>query len=136
MLQGRNEVRWLSGQETSLAPQRSNLTSFGSKCTVEESTCDNVGNFWRPCSGSAPGELLPPCSLSYAPGMLRAIERAFRKKVNIFVTINHWYWKACWDCLHLIIAYHAFVPQLGLPKRCPLFEIKKHILTRKNWHCN
>jgi len=33
-VQGRNEVRWRLGQETSLAPPCSNLRSFGSKCTV------------------------------------------------------------------------------------------------------
>jgi len=31
--QGRDEVRWRSGQEASLAPPYSNLRSFGSKCT-------------------------------------------------------------------------------------------------------
>jgi len=33
-MQGRNEVRWRLGKETSLAPPFSNLRSFGSKCTV------------------------------------------------------------------------------------------------------
>jgi len=40
--QGRNEVRWRPGQETSLAPPYSNLRSFESKSAVEESTCDIV----------------------------------------------------------------------------------------------
>jgi len=33
-IQGRTEVRWRLGQETSLAPPCSNLRSFGSKSTV------------------------------------------------------------------------------------------------------
>jgi len=33
-IQGRNEVKWRSGQETSLAPPLSNLRSFGSKLSV------------------------------------------------------------------------------------------------------
>ena len=32
--QGRNKVRWHTGQESSFAPPFSNLSSFGSKCTV------------------------------------------------------------------------------------------------------
>jgi len=32
--QERNEVRWRPGQEASLAPLCSNLSFFGSKCTV------------------------------------------------------------------------------------------------------
>ena len=32
--QGRNEIRWRPGQETSLAPPISDLRSIGSKCTV------------------------------------------------------------------------------------------------------
>jgi len=32
--QGRNDVRWLPGQEAWLAPPCSNLRSFGSKCSV------------------------------------------------------------------------------------------------------
>jgi len=31
---GRKEVRWRPGQEASLAPRCSKLSSFGSKCTV------------------------------------------------------------------------------------------------------
>jgi len=46
-MQGRNEVRWRPGQEASLALPCSNLRSFGSKCTVEESTCEIDGTFWR-----------------------------------------------------------------------------------------
>ena len=60
--QGRNEVRWRPGQETSLAPPCSNLRSFGSKSA--ESTCDIVRTFQRPNNDSAPGELRPPCSPS------------------------------------------------------------------------
>jgi len=50
---GRNEVKWRPGQDTSLAPACSNLRSFGSKCAVEECTCDIVGTFWcLPQSGA------------------------------------------------------------------------------------
>jgi len=40
-----NEVRWGPGQEANLVPPWSNLRSFGSKCTTEESTCDIVSTF-------------------------------------------------------------------------------------------
>jgi len=46
--QGRNEVRWYPGQETSLAPACSNLRSFGSKSAFEESATDIVRTFRRP----------------------------------------------------------------------------------------
>jgi len=47
-VQGRNEVRWRLGQETSLTPQCSNLRSFGNKCNVLKSACDIVVTFWSP----------------------------------------------------------------------------------------
>ena len=68
--QGRNEVRWHPGKETSLEPPYSNQKSLGSKSAVEKSTCDIFRSFWRPSSDSAPhndsapGELRPPCPLS------------------------------------------------------------------------
>ena len=71
--QGRNEVKWRPGQDTSLAPLCSNLSSFGSKCAVEESTWDIVETFLRPRSDSAPhndlapGGLCPPSPLSLRP---------------------------------------------------------------------
>jgi len=58
--------RWRPGQETSLTPPCSNLRSFGSKCVVEESTCDIVVTFRhprshrRPHSDSVPMEFSPP----------------------------------------------------------------------------
>ena len=60
-MQGRNEVRWHPGQETSLASPCSNLRYFGSKSAVEESTGDIVRTFWRRHNDSAPVELCPPC---------------------------------------------------------------------------
>jgi len=48
LIQERNEFRWRPGQEASLAPPCSNLSSFGSKSAVEESTCDIVDTFRRP----------------------------------------------------------------------------------------
>ena len=78
--QGRNEVRWGPGQKASLTPPCSNLRSFGSKCTIEESTCDIVWTLRRPphSSGapaviqrphndSAPGKLCPFCHPSLHP---------------------------------------------------------------------
>jgi len=61
---GRNKVRWRPGQATSLAPPCSNLSSFGSKCAVEESTCDIVGTFRHPRNHSATGQFRPPCPSS------------------------------------------------------------------------
>jgi len=75
--QGRNEVRWRHGQETSLAPPCSNLRSFGSKCAVEETTCDIVGIFRRPRSDSAPGDLRPFCPRRYSSRYYRYIAKAF-----------------------------------------------------------
>jgi len=49
-IQGRNEVRWLPGQEVSLALPCSNLRFFRSSCTVSKKVlvCDIVGTFRRP----------------------------------------------------------------------------------------
>jgi len=80
--QVRNEVKWCPGQEASLAPSGSNLTSFGSKYTVLNKVfAFLLGLFGtlrshsappavirRPHSDSAPGELCPLASLHYAPG--------------------------------------------------------------------
>ena len=57
-LQGRNEVRWNSGQEASLAPHCSNLSSFGSKCTVlKKVPMTMFGLFGDPQSFGAPAVL-------------------------------------------------------------------------------
>jgi len=46
-VQGRNEVRWRLGKETSLAPPCSNQRPFRSKCTVlKKSAYVIVGTFW------------------------------------------------------------------------------------------
>jgi len=67
--QGPNEVRWRPGQEASLAPPRSNLRPFRSKCTVfKKAHCWDFSALpaviRRTRSASAPGELCPPCPLN------------------------------------------------------------------------
>ena len=57
--QGRNEVRWRLGQETSLAPPCSNLRSFGNKSAAGESTCNIVRTFRRPGNCGPLGSLAP-----------------------------------------------------------------------------
>jgi len=53
--QGRNEVRLRPGQEARLAPPRSNLRSFGSKCTpLKKVLAILLGLSDAPCSDSAP----------------------------------------------------------------------------------
>jgi len=53
--QRRNEVRCRQGQKANLAPQYSNLRSFGSKCTVlKEAIVKYLGHFGAPRSDSAP----------------------------------------------------------------------------------
>ena len=57
---GRNEVKWHSGQEASLAPPCLNLRSFGSKCTVLKKVFVTLlGVFGAPRSDSAPGNCAP-----------------------------------------------------------------------------
>ena len=56
-MQGRNEVRWRLGQEICLAPPCSNLSFFGSKCTVLEKVLMTLLWLFGPCSDSAPREL-------------------------------------------------------------------------------
>ena len=64
--QGPNEVRWRPGQEASLAPPRSNLSYFGSKCSVLKKVL--VALLWlfvdpvvirHPHSDRAPGNCAP-----------------------------------------------------------------------------
>ena len=59
-VQGRNEVRWRLGKETSLAPPCLNLRSFGSKCTVLKKVLMTLLWLFKPRSDSAPRELLAP----------------------------------------------------------------------------
>jgi len=42
-------------------------------CCIEKNTCDIFRTFWRPDSGSAHGELCPPCipSLRPCPAVIR-----------------------------------------------------------------
>jgi len=61
-IQGRTEVRWRPGQETSSATRYSNLWSFGGKCTVLRkvlASCDIVGTFRRPPVFWRPGHCAP-----------------------------------------------------------------------------
>jgi len=88
-LQGRNEIRWRLGQESSLAPPCSKLRSFGSKCTVLKKVLVTLlGLFGAPhsqsappavirClhSNSAPVELWPPFPPRYAPDYLSRCQR-------------------------------------------------------------
>jgi len=60
--QGRADVRWRPGQETSLAPLCTNLRSFGTKCTVLKKVAHlrHCWDFSVPTSDSAPRALCPP----------------------------------------------------------------------------
>ena len=58
-MQGRNEVRWRLGRETSLAPPCSNLRFFGNKCTVLKKVLMTLLWLFGPCNYSAPGEFRP-----------------------------------------------------------------------------
>ena len=54
-IQGRNEVTWSPGQETSLTPTCSNQGSFGSKCILlKKVLLTLLGLFGSPRSHSAP----------------------------------------------------------------------------------
>jgi len=86
---GRDEVRWFQGQEASLAPPCSNLTSFGSKYTVLKKVL--VTLLWlfgapaairRPHSGSSPGELCTPCPPRYAPARHTFLDAAAASKLD------------------------------------------------------
>ena len=62
-VQGRNEVRWRLGKETSLAFPCSNLKSFGSRCTVlKKVIMALLWLFGLPQWFGALG-IVPPCSL-------------------------------------------------------------------------
>ena len=80
--QGRNEVRQRPGQETSFASPCSNLSYFGSKSAVEESSYDMCQDCLAlpavvrcPHNDSAPGELRPPCHPLVTPLGLVGRER-------------------------------------------------------------
>jgi len=68
----RNEVRWRSGKEASLAPPSSNLKSFGSKCTVMKRVLVTLLEFFgnpivirRPVNCAPLGPLVTPLVTSY-----------------------------------------------------------------------
>ena len=72
--QGRNEVRWRPGQEASLAPPCSNLSSFESKfIALKKVLVTFVGLFgapamiWRPVLTRHPGNCAPFAPTRYAP---------------------------------------------------------------------
>jgi len=61
-VQGRNEVRWRLGQETSLAPPCSNPRSFEGKCTVLKKVLISyniVVTFWPPAVIRRQGNCAP-----------------------------------------------------------------------------
>ena len=59
-MQGRNEVRWRLGRETSLAPPRSNLRSFRKQMYyLEKSAYDVVVTFWLPATIRRLGNCAP-----------------------------------------------------------------------------
>ena len=58
-MQGRSEVEWHQGQETSLAPPRSKLRSFGSKFTALK----NVHVTLLGLSGASRNHLAPPATI-------------------------------------------------------------------------
>jgi len=58
-----------AGARNKLAPPCSTLKSFGSKCAVQQSTCDIAGTFRRPGNDSVPGELRPLSPLDSARGI-------------------------------------------------------------------
>jgi len=62
LYQGRGEIRWRLGQETSLAPPCSNVRSFGSKYSLPywRKNLQHCWDFSAPPSDSVPGVLLPP----------------------------------------------------------------------------
>ena len=62
-MQGRNEVRWRPGQETSSAPPCSNLRSFGSNCTVFKKVLVRLFGLLAPLSARG---IVPPCPPRYA----------------------------------------------------------------------
>jgi len=57
--QGRTEFRWRPGQETCLAPTRSNLRFFRSKCAVLKKVLVTLLELLGVPSDSTPGELCP-----------------------------------------------------------------------------
>jgi len=57
--QGRTNVRWRLGQETSLAPPCSNRRSFGRTCTVLKKVLATLLGLFGAPTDSAPGTLCP-----------------------------------------------------------------------------
>ena len=100
-LQGRNEVRWRPGQEASLAPQCSNLRSFGSKRTVLKKVLVTLlGLFGASHSHSAPPQwfgarkIVPPLS------SLATLQHPWFTRIVLTVTaesrINRFLFQTIW----------------------------------------
>jgi len=120
-VQGRNDVRWRLGQETSLAPPCSNLRSFGSKCTILKICAyDSVVTFCPPQWFGARGIVAPcPPSLRLCCYAIK-IGKFFRKQTNFQVrtswtsipwtsaisnTIRH---GSCADCQQRLFLCHFY----------------------------
>ena len=74
MYPGANEVRWRPGQEASLAPACSKQVFRKQMYCTEESICDIVGTFWRPCSHLAPHAVIWRLHSDSAPEELRPLD--------------------------------------------------------------
>ena len=86
-VQGRNEVKWCLGKETSLAPPCSNLRSFGSKCTVLKNVfLTLLWPFGLPQWFGTRG-IVPPWPPRYVSGVMQQKSENF-PKVNKFSSPN------------------------------------------------
>jgi len=136
-VQGRNDVRWRLGQETSLAPPCSNLRSFGSKCTVLKKCLWQCCDFWPPAVIRRPGNctpLLPSLRLCcYAIkiiGKFSENKQIFKSERHELLFHEHLQFSntiglphgSCTDCQQRLLAtFHisscSFVSLLILPTR-------------------
>jgi len=137
IVQRRNEVRWRAGQETSLTSPCSNLSSFGSKCTLLKKVL-MTWDFLAPCSDSAPGNCAP-CHPRYVIGVMQQKSQKF-SKANNFKSEHHEHLqfsktindRSCTDCQQRLLAAFqvsscSFVSLLCLPnaffQRGPVFVL-------------
>ena len=95
--QGRTEVRWPPGQDTSLAPPCSNLRSFGSNVLYWRKY------LWHCWVFSAPGALCPLAPSRYAPALRCWIRSWYLNKTSSF--------RLCWKMIPLPVpCYPRFPP--------------------------
>jgi len=105
------------GARNKFATPCSNLTSFGSKCTVlKKSAHDIVGIFWAPRSDSVPGELCPLAPLVTSLVLCNENRKIFRKltiikserheHLQFSKTIRH---GSCTDCQQRLQAAFRFL---------------------------